>query len=137
MKQLPIVFLMLFVLLYAAHAEGVYYYEANSQQEICYHATPLCIDAGGSNDVISEADAKAKGLLPCPICVQEAADPQGVRAVARGGTYHRSISLTKQWPEQVVFKDIPVRAIHKKRMLLDSVCLARRLSYETVSFFQT
>ena len=95
MKQLPIVFLMLFVLLYAAHAEGVYYYEANSQQEICYHATPLCIDAGGANDVISEADAKAKGLLPCPICVQEAADPQGVRAVARGGTY--VLKMTDEW----------------------------------------
>ena len=95
MKQLLIVFLMLLVLPCAALAEDVYYHKANSQQDTCYHATPLCIDADGANDVISETDAQAKGLLPCPICIQEAADPQGVRAVARGGTY--VLKMTDEW----------------------------------------
>ena len=54
---------------------------------VCYHATPLCIDAGETTDAISEDEAISKGLLPCPICVQEAPDAKGVRAVARGGTY--------------------------------------------------
>ena len=45
-------------------------------------AAAVC-GAGGANNVVSEADAKAMGKLPCPVCVQEAADPQGVRAVAR------------------------------------------------------
>ena len=56
---------------------------------------PLCIDAGGAKDVVSEADAEAMGMLPCPVCVQEAADPQGVRAVARGGTY--VLRMTDEW----------------------------------------
>ena len=87
MKRWLIAFSGLMLLLCAARAEGVYYHDADDPLANCYHATPLCIDAGGANDVVSEADAKALGVLPCPVCVQQAADPQGVRAVARGGTY--------------------------------------------------
>ena len=95
MKRWLIAFSALVLLLCAARAEGVYYHDADDPLASCYHATPLCIDAGGASDVISGADAKAMGLLPCPVCVQEAADPQGVRAVARGGTY--VLRMTDEW----------------------------------------
>ena len=95
MKRWLIAFSSLVLLLCAARAEDVYYHNADDPLENCYHATPLCIDAGGANDVVSEADAKAMGMLPCPVCVQEAADPQGVRAVARGGTY--VLRMTDEW----------------------------------------
>ena len=94
MKRWLIAFSAL-VLLCAARAEDVYYHNADDPLENCYHATPLCVDAGGANDVVSEADAEAMGKLPCPVCVQEAADPQGVRAVARGGTY--VLKMTDEW----------------------------------------
>ena len=95
MKRWLIAFSSLVLLLCAARAEDVYYHNADDPLENCYHATPLCVDAGGANDVVSEADAKAMGKLPCPVCVQEAADPQGVRAVARGGTY--VLRMTDEW----------------------------------------
>ena len=95
MKRWLIAFSALVLLLCAARAEDVYYHNADDPLENCYHATPLCIDAGGANEVVSEADAKAMGMLPCPVCVQEAADPQGVRAVARGGTY--VLRMTDEW----------------------------------------
>lgn len=95
MKRWLIAFSSLVLLLCAARAEGVYYHNADDPLANCYHATPLCIDAGGANEVVSEADAKAMGMLPCPVCVQEAADPQGVRAVARGGTY--VLKMTDEW----------------------------------------
>lgn len=95
MKRLLIVLSALLMLLGAARAEGAYYHDALDLLEICYHATPLCVDANGADDEITLADAQAKGLLPCPICVQEAADPQGVRAVARGGTY--VLKMTDEW----------------------------------------
>ena len=95
MKRWLIAFSSLVLLLCAARAEDVYYHNADDPLENCYHATPLCIDAGGANEVVSEVDAKAMGKLPCPVCVQEAADPQGVRAVARGGTY--VLRMTDEW----------------------------------------
>lgn len=95
MKRWLLAFSALVLLLCAARAEGVYYHDADDPLEICYHATPLCIDAGGASDTITGADAQAKKLFPCPVCVQEDADPQGVRAVARGGTY--VLKMTDEW----------------------------------------
>ena len=96
MRRLLFLFPVLLILLGAAQAEGVYYHNAYSQQETCYHATPLCIHADTSTtDAITLEEVRALGLLPCPVCVQEASDPQGVRAVARGGTY--VLKMTDEW----------------------------------------
>jgi len=74
---------------------NTYYHNAHDLMETCYHATPLCTYAGGANEAISLEDAQAKDLLPCPVCVQEASDSKGVRAVARGGTY--VLKMTDEW----------------------------------------
>ena len=96
MRRLLFLFPVLLILLGASQAEGVYYHNAFSQQETCYHATPLCINADTSTtDAISLEEARALGLLPCPVCVQEASDQQRVRAVARGGTY--VLKMTDEW----------------------------------------
>ena len=81
---------------YGDQASGnTYYHNAHDLMETCYHATPLCINAGEANDAISLEDAQAKDLLPCPVCVQETSDSKGVRAVTRGGTY--VLKMTDEW----------------------------------------
>jgi hypothetical protein len=74
---------------------GMFYHDVFSLSEVCYHATPLCIDAGGASDPITEEEARENGLLPCPICVRTASDAEGVSAVARGGTY--VLRITDEW----------------------------------------
>ena len=72
MRRLLFLFPVLLILLGAAQAEGVYYHNAYSQQETCYHATPLCIDAGGEYMITPNVSVPlirscvAKGLVAMP-----------------------------------------------------------------------
>ena len=75
--------------------EAVYYHDLFNPEEVCYHATPLCIDANNASAPISEGEAREIGLLPCPICVQTTSGAEGVSAVARGGTY--VLRITDEW----------------------------------------